>query len=458
MAESTLRGQCHSAGPVAAVWPSHSGAIRRPPVKVTIRRSHSVHARVLSGGALLAAITAITSCFNVLILAAIGRELGPAAVGLFGVGSALGAYISVLGAFGTTQILTREVAQGDEECGRDFLALLLGRAVFVLVSALLAILSTSLVTALIITNVTATLLVDLAMAVRYGKGESVTAGITLGAYRGAGLIAIPVLILSHSLTAVAAALVAATVVVGGFALVGVRQRLCFSGEAREPFIKLVARALSLWRRGASLAAWAGLDAAISRGDVAIVGLLATTFATGQYVAGATMMMGVASTGMAITNVLLPELARQDERHARQTLQRLLAVMLPVLLIVGLALAVLAPSVVSLLYGTRGDYGDTAVVFRMLVLFLPVVVGGRCLQVGLVARGRDRAVLVTQLLGTATMIVGCTIGYLTAGIKGVAVGTGLAYVVIAASGLVATEWRSDRRQDVSHLFGQKEVDR
>lgn len=391
--------------------------------------------RILSGGAFVAAITAVTSLLNVLILAAIGRELGAGGLGVFGVASALGTYVFVLGAFGTTQIITREVAQGDES-GRNFLALVVTRAAFVVLTALVGVVATSVTTALLIANVTATLLVDLAMAVYYGQGRSVTAGITLGAYRGAALVAIPVLIVSHSLQATAAALLTVTVAVSVPPLLSLRHRLCHEQGCRQPLPELLGRARLLWRRGAPLALWAGLDAAVGRGDVAILGLVASPVVTGQYVAAATMMLGFASVGIAISYVLLPALARQDERAARETLRRLLAVIVPGFVVGGLALALLAPSLVSVVYGSNEEYRDATAVFRILVLFLPVVVGGRCLQIALVARGRDRAVLVTQLLGAATMVVGCTVGYRAVGVNGAALATAFAYVVIAASAAIA----------------------
>jgi len=403
--------------------------------------------RILSGGAFVAAVTAATSLVNVLILAAIGRELGAEALGVFGVASAVGTYLFVLGAFGTSQIITRGVAKGTKS-GKDFWALLVTRAAFVVLTGVLSVLASSLIMGLLIVNVVSTILVDLALSVYYGQGRSLTAGITLGVYRAAGLVAIPVLLFTKSLAVTAAALVSVTVVASIPPLVRIRGQLCREEQCHQPIRELTERAGSLWRNGAPLAVWAALDAVVSRGDVTILGLIATRFEIGHYVAGVTMMLGFASVGMAIGYVLLPALARQDEDLAAETLRRVLVRVLPCLLILALALALLAPALIGLLYGSRQEYRSGIAVFRILVFFLPVVVGARCLQVALVARGRDGLVLVTQLLGAAAMVVGCTLGYLVAGLEGTAFASGFAYVVIAASALVAMKWQLRHRNGVT----------
>jgi len=402
--------------------------------------------RILSAGAFVAAVTAATSLVNVLILAAIGRELGAEALGVFGVASAVGTYLFVLGAFGTSQIITRGVAKGDKS-GKNFWALLMTRAAFVVLAGVLSVLASSLIMGLLIANVVSTIMVDLALSVYYGQGRSLTAGITLGVYRGAGLVAIPVLVFTRSLAATAATLVIVTVVASIPPLVRIRSQLCREEQCHQPIRELTGRAGSLWRRGAPLAVWAALDAAVSRGDVTILGLLATRIDIGQYVAGATMMLGFASVGMAIGYVLLPALARQDDGVAATTLRRVLVRVLPCMLVIAIVLALLAPALIAFLYGSREKYRPALTVFRILILFLPAVVGGRCLQVALVARGRDRLVLVTQLLGAVTMVVGCTLGYLAAGVEGTAFASGFAYVVIAASAMVAIRWPNSQPPSV-----------
>jgi O-antigen/teichoic acid export membrane protein len=179
--------------------------------------------------------------------------------------------------------------------------------------------------------------------------------------------------------------------------------------------------------------------------VAVLGLTAGARDAGQYVAGSAIAVGIGAICIGISYALLPALSQQNESEARETLRRVLRVLIPMCTVVSCVLVLLARDAIGLVYGFAEDQTETVAVFRILILGLPFLVAGRCLQIGLVALGNNVLVLWTQALGAAVSVLAVTVGYFVSGVRGVAVGAVGAYVAIAIAGWVGFVRASDVRQ-------------
>jgi O-antigen/teichoic acid export membrane protein len=363
---------------------------------------------ILRNWTALAGSQVVSSLIAMVLMVVVSRTLGDAEFGRFYLALTLTMVVGVAVDFGTSQVVTREIAR-DPARTRPYL----GRAALVV-----AVLGIGLYAALIgavrilglapevrtLVAILGVLMVAEGLAQVLGAVFQAHERMVLPALTRVGAnaltlaIATPLLLRGYGATTVAVVIVVAAGARVAIQAVAVRRLAGFGlPPTRAPSWR------GLLRAGFPFLAAQGLGLFVARANVLVLGLVASDAAIGWYAAASRVMEALNFIPLVLTMAAFPVLSRlwvgaRDEfdRTVRRTLELVLLVAVPV----GVMVLVLAPDVVGFLF-TLQSYAPAVPVLRIQAISLSLIFVDFLLVCVLMASGRERTWL--GIVGAACVL-------------------------------------------------------
>ncbi len=387
------------------------------------------------------------------VFVAVERTFDPPSLGVYGIATAVGLLLLVVGSLGTSALIVREGATRPDEFRNLSIASFWARTAFLLVLIAPAmLLSSSTVFGLLVLNTSAFLYVDLAGAVLRGQERYVAAAVITLAHRITMLVVVLAAATSGDLEVVAIALTIATVVIGvtsvrwAFSRAGFRMSLpplgVLVGTLRRHFrgaLTLRASVVDV----EDLRARVAVSGVASRLDVVLVAMLAASTSPGgragasaAYVAAAVVAVALSNLAAILLVFAFPRLSAAPAKDAGREARRIAFVTFVAAAVAAGVGVLLARAVIETLYGTTPALAEAVSILRIFVISFPFILAGRILIMGFVAIARSAFVLAIQLGGTAWLLAAVVIGFEIDKFQGAAIGAASADVAMFAFALLA----------------------
>jgi O-antigen/teichoic acid export membrane protein len=356
----------------------------------------------------LAGSQVVSSLIAMVLMVVISRTLGDVEFGRFYLALTLTMVVGVAVDFGTSQVVTRELAREPARTrpylGRAALVVaVLGVGLYAAVNVAVRVLGfapevRSLVAILGLLMV-AEGFAQLLGAIFQAHERMVLPALTrVGANAIALAVATPLLLRGSGATTAAVVIVLAAAARVAIQAVAVRRLAGFGMPPAPP-----PSWRGLLRAGFPFLAAQGLGLFVARVNVLILGIVASDAAVGWYAAASRVMEALNFIPLVLTMAAFPVLSRlwvsgRDEFAAtvRKTLDLVLFVAVPV----GVMLLVLAPDVVGFLF-TLQSYGPAVPVLRIQAISLSLIFVDFLLVCVLMAIGRERTWL--AIIGAACVL-------------------------------------------------------
>ncbi len=396
------------------------------------RESRRILGRVLGASAAMAAVTAAGNVTNVFLTAGLGRTMGSEFLGEIGAAQAFGGLVYAAAALGTTPLITAALARKDADWRFVSNALALRLLTFAVLSSVVLSTTRISVRGWLIVNVLANTAVEASAAVMRGRSFLVRSSVVVLVYRTLLLMAIPVAAVTANPTTVAVSMTIITLLVGIASCRGSLPALARWRPDRRSMLKA-------GRSGLPLALSSGLEGLVVRGDVLVLGLMASSGDTGAYFAASTIAVGAGALSYNVTLATFPTLVRSTS-----IIDALRPVNRASLLVFSLVAApgvLAAPLVIEIIYGDVVRNSDAATVLRILLVALPVVVSNRLTQAALIAIDARGDVLRNQIIAGTTVICAAAVGFDVLGLRGPAIASVLGDAVLLVCGRRALHRRA-----------------
>lgn len=210
----------------------------------------------------------------------------------------------------------------------------------------------------------------------------------------------------------------------GFLLVAAALALGLGG----PLVLPTRSACGAWvKRGVPFLVTAGAVVAYTRGDRVVVALLDGVDAAGAYFAAYSLIMGFAVFGATLHTALLPRLLQEAREAGPERWGRRSQLLAAAGAVPALALAVLGPGLVSLVYGA--DYEGAGTVLQLLSPLVVLYLDNPFLATTLIAAGHQGWVSRVALANLALAVPTYPLLTIAAGVRG----TAAASVLVEALG-------------------------
>ncbi len=219
-------------------------------------------------------------------------------------------------------------------------------------------------------------------------------------------------------------------------------------EGYEIPLELIRESLA-WRRTSVMGVAWFCNLAFNSIDMLMLGLMSSPRQVGLYSASYRVLSQILFTYYLMTNVLYPQLARQDQRQRRRMLRPtiLLSLAGAGVIVAGCVTLVRRP-VISILFGH--EFLSAALLLMLLAWAIPLDFLTSYLTNAYIAWGMERKILLCTAIAAGSNIVLNLFSIPTYGARAAAVNTLISYVILLASLAIAGRSASELTVEPEHI--------